>query len=76
MKLDEMTPYEIISIMNREDHNVIEAVHRALPDIETAILWATESLRHGGRIIYRSRNQRASGSVGCCRMSAYLWRTR
>lgn len=28
MKLDEMTPYEIISIMNREDHNVIEAVHR------------------------------------------------
>lgn len=52
MKLDEMTPYEIISIMNREDHNVVEAVHRALPDIETAILWATESLRHGGRIIY------------------------
>lgn len=52
MKLDEMTPYEIISIMNKEDHNVIEAVHQALPDIETAILWATESLCHKGRIIY------------------------
>lgn len=52
MKLDEMTPYEIISIMNKEDYNVIEAVHRALPVIETAILWATESLRQKGRIIY------------------------
>lgn len=44
-----------------------------MPDIETAILWATESLRHGGRIIYIGAG--TSGRLGVldgCRMSAYL----
>ena len=52
MNLDEMTPYEIIRIMNREDQKVVEAVRNALPQIEQAVLWTSESLRKGGRIIY------------------------
>lgn len=52
MNLDEMTPYQIISIMNREDKKAVEAVHKALPQIEQAIIWTTESLRKKGRIIY------------------------
>ena len=47
-----MTPYEIISIMNEEDHKVVEAVHQALPQIEKTIRWTTASLQAGGRIIY------------------------
>ena len=52
MKLDEMSPGEIISIMNQEDSEVVRAVKNALPRIEQAIVWATESLKKGGRIIY------------------------
>ncbi len=52
MNLDEMTPYEIIKVMNTEDYHVVEAVQAALPNIEHAIIWSTESLQMGGRIIY------------------------
>lgn len=75
MKLDEMTPYEIISIMNREDHNVIEAVHRHCRILKLLFCGHRKLTPWRQDYLYRSRNQRASGSVGCCRMSAYLWRT-
>lgn len=52
MRLDEMSPGEIIRIMNQEDGEVVRAVKNALPMIEQAIIWATESLKKGGRIIY------------------------
>ena len=62
MKLDEMTPYQIISIMNEEDHNVVEAVHQALPPIEKTIQWTTQSLQSGGRILYIGAG--TSGRIG------------
>ncbi len=52
LNLDEMTPLEIASIMNQEDENAVKAVKEVLPQVGTAIEWATESLREGGRIIY------------------------
>lgn len=52
MNLDEMSPYEIITIMNKEDQKVLDAVHDALPQIGRAIEWTTESLQKNGRIIY------------------------
>ncbi len=52
MNLDEMTPLEIASVMNLEDANAVKAVKEVLPQVATAIKWATESLRDGGRIIY------------------------
>ena len=62
MKLDELTPYQIISIMNEEDHNVVEAVHQALPQIEKTIQWTTQSLQSGGRILYIGAG--TSGRIG------------
>ena len=52
MNLDIMSPIEIAQIMNQEDEKVIFAVREVLPQIATAITWATESLKNGGRIIY------------------------
>lgn len=52
MALDEMTPLEIITIMNQEDECVAKVVKRALPKIAQAIEWTTQSLQCGGRIIY------------------------
>ena len=52
MSLDEMTPYEIALVMNKEDENVIWAVRKVLPQIARAAEWCIESLSQGGRIIY------------------------
>lgn len=52
MNLDTMTPLEIARIMNQEDQKVITAIEEVLPQVATAIEWATESLKSGGRIIY------------------------
>ena len=62
MHLDEMTPLEIATAMNREDAHVIEAIHAELPHIARAIEWATESLRAGGRIVYMGAG--TSGRLG------------
>lgn len=52
MALDEMTPLEIITIMNHEDERVAKVVKRALPDVAKVIEWTTKSLQTGGRIVY------------------------
>lgn len=52
MNLDEMTPYEIVSVMNEEDGKVVKAVYNVLPEISRTIEWAIESLTNKGRIIY------------------------
>ncbi|QHQ63312.1 N-acetylmuramic acid 6-phosphate etherase [Anaerocolumna sedimenticola] len=52
LNLDEMTPFEIAQIMNQEDEKVVKAIKEVIPQIATAIEWATQSLRAGGRIIY------------------------
>lgn len=52
MNLDQMTPIEIATLMNKEDENVISAIHEVLPQIAETIELATDSLKNGGRIIY------------------------
>ncbi len=52
INLDEMTPLQIAAIMNQEDAKAVKAVEKVIPEIATAIEWATDSLNAGGRIIY------------------------
>ena len=52
MGLDQMTPLEIVTDMNREDGKAVEAVEEVLPQIAQAIAWCTDSLKQKGRIIY------------------------
>lgn len=52
MNLDEMTPFEIASVMNKEDGKTIKAVEQVLPEVAEAISQCTRSLEMGGRIIY------------------------
>ena len=52
MGLDQMTPLEIVTVMNREDGKAVEAVGEVLPQIAQAIAWCTGSLKQKGRIIY------------------------
>lgn len=62
MHLDEMTPLELVTVMNHEDQKVIQAIEKVLPQIATAVTWATESLAAGGRIIYLGAG--TSGRLG------------
>lgn len=62
MHLDEMTPLEIITVMNEEDCHVIRAVKRVLPQIARVISWCTESLEEDGRLIYMGAG--TSGRLG------------
>ena len=52
MELDQMTPLELVSVMNQEDLNVVAGVKEALPQVAQAIEWAVSSLEAGGRIVY------------------------
>lgn len=52
MNLDEMSPLQLVSVMNQEDLYVVSAVKAVLPQIATAVQWAKEALEVGGRLIY------------------------
>ena len=52
MDLDQMTPLELVSVMNQEDLNVVAGVKEVLPQVVQAIEWAVSSLEAGGRIVY------------------------
>ena len=62
MELDTFTPLQIAQAMNEEDANVVRAVERVLPDVATAIQWAADSLKAGGRIVYLGAG--TSGRLG------------
>ena len=62
MGLDQMTPLEIVTVMNREDGKAVEAVGEVLPQIAQAIAWCTDSLKQKGRIIYMGAG--TSGRLG------------
>lgn len=62
MNLDQMTPLEMITLMNQEDHLVIQAVEKELHKIAQVIEWSTHSLHHQGRIIYLGAG--TSGRLG------------
>ena len=52
LHLDELSPLEIVSIMNQEDLNVVAGVKEALPQIASTIPAMVETLKNGGRIVY------------------------
>ena len=52
MDMDQMTPLELVSVMNQEDLNVVVGVKEVLPQVAQAIEWAVSSLEAGGRIVY------------------------
>lgn len=52
MNIDSVNTMEIISAINKEDFKVATAVQEVLPEIETVVEWACESLKKGGRLIY------------------------
>ncbi|WP_144552810.1 N-acetylmuramic acid 6-phosphate etherase [Peribacillus simplex] len=52
MNIDSVNTMEVISAINKEDFKVAAAVQEVLPEIETVVEWACESLKKGGRLIY------------------------
>lgn len=60
--LDQMTPLQIATAMNREDAKAVASVTEVLPQIAKAIEWAAEALRCGGRIVYMGAG--TSGRLG------------
>ena len=57
MDLDEMTPQELVELMNREDRHVVDAVREVTPEIARAVELATEALKREGRIFYIGAGQ-------------------
>lgn len=51
-ELDTLSSYEIIEIMNEEDHKVAEAIKLQLPNISKAVDIIVKQLYVGGRVIY------------------------
>ena len=52
LNIDSVNTMEIISAINKEDFKVAAAVQEVLPEVETVVEWACESLKKGGRLIY------------------------
>ncbi len=62
MALDTMTALEIVTVMNREDEKVPQAIAAVLPQIAQCAQWATEAIQSGGRIVYMGAG--TSGRLG------------
>ena len=50
--LDALSTFEMMRVMNHEDHKVADCVGRALHDIERAVDTAAVALANGGRMFY------------------------
>ena len=62
MELDTMSALEIVTVMNREDEKVPEAIRPCLPEIARCAELASETIRSGGRIVYMGAG--TSGRLG------------
>lgn len=51
-RLDSMSTRELLEGINREDHNVADAVASAIPQIEKLVDGIVERMRRGGRVFY------------------------
>ncbi|SHE37178.1 N-acetylmuramic acid 6-phosphate etherase [Seinonella peptonophila] len=60
--LDQLSPLQIITLMNKEDQIVAEAIQKELPTIASSIESIVERCRKGGRIIYMGAG--TSGRLG------------
>ena len=52
MDLDRLSVSEIITLMNREDSKIADAVAKEIPSIAKAVEFCIRSIENGGRIIY------------------------
>ncbi|HET9983640.1 MAG TPA: N-acetylmuramic acid 6-phosphate etherase [Longimicrobiales bacterium] len=52
MRIDQLTPLEIVDLINAEDRMVAEAVHEEREQIARCIEMVVDSFRRGGRLIY------------------------
>lgn len=62
MNLDQMTPLEIVTAMNREDRKVPEAVEKCLPQIAELVSAVEKAFMEGGRPFYMGAG--TSGRLG------------
>ena len=62
MNLDQMTPLEIVTVMNQEDRNVPLAIEKVLPQIAELISAVEEAFQKGARLIYMGAG--TSGRLG------------
>ena len=62
MNLDQMTPLEIATAMNREDRKVPEAVEKCLPQIAELVSAVEKAFMEGGRLFYMGAG--TSGRLG------------
>ncbi len=62
MNLDEMTPLQVVTVMNQEDAKVPQAIALILPEIATAAQWGIDALEAGGHIYYMGAG--TSGRLG------------
>ena len=52
MRIDQLSPLEIVDLINAEDQMVAQAVHEEREPIARAIEMVVDSFRRGGRLIY------------------------
>ena len=50
--IDTLSPLEIVRLMNAEDARVVAAVGEAADAVATAMEWAADRFRRGGRLVY------------------------
>ena len=62
MNLDQMTPLEIVTAMNREDRKVPEAVEKCLPQIAELVSAVEKAFMEGARLFYMGAG--TSGRLG------------
>lgn len=60
--IDQMTSFEVVSVINREDAKVAAAVRRALPEIAEAVDVIAAAIAGGGRLFYLGSG--TSGRLG------------
>lgn len=60
--LDMLSPLEAATLMNKIDHQAVEAVNKALPAIANAVEQISARLKEGGRLIYMGAG--TSGRLG------------
>ena len=52
MRIDQLSPIEIVDVINAEDRMVAEAVHEEREEIAHAVELAVDTFRRGGRLFY------------------------
>lgn len=60
--LDQMTPLELVTVINHEDEQVALAIRQVLPEIAKTVEVTTACLKNGGRLIYLGAG--TSGRLG------------